>query len=147
MASHFVRRRSAGESARSEQGRQFIADYQPRCEVWLEEWCQQNLQRNTPEVARQSLKHLQFSDGLSLWFCCGAETQPHRVATVDGPELTLTPTAEHCVHVTPWPWRVPALAVAVSGRLVAQKRYRDRDALAAAPWEPVTYRWQLVPSS
>jgi uncharacterized protein DUF3891 len=113
---------------------------------WLEAWQGADPVRNTPEVAEQGLKFLQFFDALSLWLCMAERHEPRSMATPGGPELTLTPRTQE-VELRPWPWRVPELNVRVAGRAVPVARYESAQALEQAVSQTVVLSWRLMPAA
>jgi hypothetical protein len=110
---------------------------------WLARWLSADPKANTRELAGQGLRHLQFFDALSLWFCCAERSLPQTFEPPDGPLVTITPVDSGSFEVQPWPFTVSALPVSVAGRSVPAVRYSDAEQLAAAKSSDVRLDWVL----
>jgi hypothetical protein len=126
-----------------QQAARFIAEHEAKMQDWLAAWEGANPTLNTHEVARQALAHLQFFDSLSLWFCCAEATSPDEVQSPGGPTLTLVPEDAHNLRLSPWPLSIESLNLEVPGRMVPAGHFASREALAAAPSQPVLLTWRL----
>lgn len=150
VAGHFcslARRAAAWKNADPEWPRAeaFIKHYEAEMQTWLAGWRALSPAANTEAIAQRALAQLQFFDSLSLWFCCAEASAPDTVPTPGGLELVLVPQDARHIRLTPWPLDVEQLNLEVPGRVVAAGHYPSREALAAAPSEPVVLSWQLQP--
>jgi Protein of unknown function (DUF3891) len=150
VAGHFCalgRRAAAWKNADPawQRAERFLDHYEAQMQSWLKDWQDESPAKNTEAVARLALAHLQFFDSLSLWFCCAQASEPDAVPTPGGVELSLEPQDARHVRLVPWPLDVGQLNLEVPGREVAAGHYSSREALAAAPSQPVLLSWQLQP--
>jgi len=123
--------------------KKFVADYDARRQQWLADWQRDDPRAHTRAVAETALAQLQFFDSLSLWFCCAEPSGTEVAPTPAGPELTLAPRGAGRVVLSPWPLTVGQLNLEVAGRTVPAGNYPSREALAAAPSQPVNLRFEL----
>jgi len=152
VAGHFcalARRASAWRDKERDwpDAERFVSHYESRMHQWLEAWQRQDQQANTPARAESALAQLQFFDLLSLWFCCAESTEPERVPTPSGPELTLSPQDSRHLRLSPWPLAVDRLNLEIPGRIVPVGHFGSRELLAAVPLQSVLLRWELQPAT
>ncbi|MGD9646417.1 MAG: DUF3891 family protein [Pirellulales bacterium] len=136
----------------------WLADNDSRRARWLAEWQQLDQAHNTAALADRGLAQLQMFDALSLWLCCAWRDAPKRIATPEGPELTLTPVAaaagapsnladaqQQTIAVRPWPFAVSEVAIKAAGQSVPVGFYTDPSELAAAASQVVRLDWIMKP--
>ncbi len=124
----------------------FLAEFTPLMQSWREAWtalAPGNLATQTDDAVRW----VRFFDQLSLWFCCAEVTEPEELESPEGHRLRIVPRGSGQIEVSPWPWKVDRLPVAVAGRAVPVAHYASRQALAAAPSQSVRLEWQLTPGA
>jgi hypothetical protein len=122
----------------------FLDDYEARSREWLARW-QAASPANTQAVALHALDALQFFDTFSLWFCCSESTEREVVETPSGVDLALSPRGPFQIRLSPWPLTVAETELTAPGRLIPAGHYDSREALVAAPSEPIVLRWKLSP--
>jgi hypothetical protein len=150
VAGHFcaLARRAApwkNADASWQHAERFLDRYEAHRQSWLQDWQAESPTANTEAIARRALAHLQFFDSLSLWLCCAEPSGTDAVPTPGGAELALDPQDAWNIRLAPWPLDVERLNVEVRGRAVAVGHFASREALAAAPSQPLTLAWQLQP--
>ena len=125
--------------------RQWSAEYQGRQAEWLAVWRTVD-SRRTEEKAAEATAWLRFFDYLSLWFCCQERTTPETFQPLIGPEITITPNAEHYC-VSPWPFAKTDQTVEfdAAAHHVEANRYRSTEDLLSAPTGDGQIRWTLLP--
>jgi hypothetical protein len=133
----------------SKRAQEALAAFDARREQWLSDWQQARPTSNTLEVADRGLHWLQFFDALSLWLCCANRSEPHRMPTPGGPEMTLTPSPspEQVIAIAPWPLTVAELSLSITPRAIEPGCYPSRQAVADASATTVALRWRLVPAA
>jgi hypothetical protein len=151
VAGHFCRlgRRTTHDKQSDPQWRpflDFLDDYEARARTWLALWQVGHEHERTHAVAEQALDQLQFFDTFSLWFCCSEATDRETVETPAGIDLELTPRSASQIRLSPWPFTVDMLELAVPGRLIEARKYASADELAAAQSQSITLRWRLSPA-
>jgi hypothetical protein len=152
VAGHFCRLGRRGTAGKEHDPQvqpfvRFLDDYEARARTWLALWQVGHEHTRTHAVAEQALDQLQFFDTFSLWFCCSESTEREVVDTPAGIDLTLAPRGPFQIRLSPWPYRVGELDLLAPGRLIPAAHYPSREALAAAPSQPITLRWKLSPES
>ena len=116
---------------------------------WLKTWQAEKPELYTRELEEEALLHLQVFDVMSLWLplmcpCPGeqwpATMEPYRIGEGTPLQAVLTPTIGR-VHVEPWLFDLPELALEAEALVVPARTYRDGAELLKAGQE---YQLQWV---
>ncbi|MBX7165302.1 MAG: DUF3891 family protein [Pirellulales bacterium] len=147
VAGHFSLLAEMGATQRSEAtlSTAWRSELESRRHAWLDEWVRAETGA-TPAIAARGLAQLRMFDFLSLWFCCAPRHEPLSFPTPDGPVIEWNPLAAGLVTVSPWPFDVPEIDLAISGRQVPQRHYRDAADLARADSRRQWLSWELRPA-
>lgn len=145
IAEHFMSLREHSESGDSPEGEAFLTKYEALCETWRDNWEDRHPATSEQEV-QLALRQLRFFDWFSLWLCLAKRTEPHTFEeTPSNVELHLAPQPGGRFVVTPWPWTIGEVHVAVRGWLVPDRDYQNTDDLLTEMQEWRRLEWRFVP--
>lgn len=161
VSGHFMRLLEHSEHARCDPvASAWLAEIGARREAWFAKWQSYDPKARDAGVAAETLEWLWTFDEASLWICCqcpvdgeirrrSADSYTSGRGTPVEMELAGAGTpasdapARGVAHAEPWRFDVESLEFAVSGLLVAARRYDSPQQLLAAA-RPHTLRWLLV---
>lgn len=161
VSGHFMRLLEHSDHARFNPiAKSWLAEIGGRREAWFSKWQSIDPEARDAGVAAEALEWLWAFDEASLWFCryCPAGGEVRRGSAADYPLGRGTPVEMRLsgagaaaagnpqrgvAHAEPWRFDVESLEFAVSGLLVAARRYDSPQQLLAAA-RPYTLRWLLV---
>lgn len=134
------------DAAMTALAQEFLARQEQQQASWRQAWIRQAAVGDPAAALAEALRFLQLFDSLSLWLCCCETPEPETFEPPSGPPIAVRLQAPGEVALGPWPFQPERLKLEAAGRAIPAARYETPAALANAPGQSATLRWELFPS-